>query len=437
MEHERFHYKTMQQLLDRAGELNVCIPMTEETDILFDAVEKGRISVPNRFAIQPMEGCDAEQSGIPGELTKRRYQRFAESGAGLIWMEAVAIRPEGRAKPNQLLLNEANLDPFKRLADHIRETSLKKNGFAPKLIMQLAHSGRYSNPHGYSEPIIAYNNPLFEKNGPIDPSCIISDDDLKKLEESFALAAVAAERAGFDGADIKCCHRYLLSEFLSAYTRPGEYGGSFENRTRLLRNCVAGARASTGKDFIIASRLNVYDGFPYPYGFGVKEGCGTEVDLSEGVELVNILHTKYDMNLIDTTIGNPYVNPHVNRPYDRGNYVPDEHPLEGVARLMQCVAAIQKSQPDMMILGSGFSYPRQYAVNMAAAMVKDGGCTLAGFGRMAFAYPDFIDDLKAHGKLDEKKCCISCGECAKLLRAGKCAGCVVRDSSRYKPYADR
>ncbi len=433
MEHEKFHYRSLDDMLQRAAEVGAEIPASQDVGCLFTKTEKAGIELENRFVIQPMEGCDAADDGVPGELTRRRYRRFAQSGAALIWVEAIAILEEARAKPNQLCLKERNLDAFKAMLEDIRETCMKKHGFAPKLIMQAAHSGRYANPNGYSEPIIAYNNPLFEKDKPIDPSRIITDGELRALEERFGWAAAMAEKIGFDGVDVKCCHRYLLSEFLSAYTREGEYGGSFENRTRLLRNSIAAAKAAVSREFIVTSRLNVYDGFPYPYGFGVKENEGITPDLTEGLRLVDILHDELGVNMLDITIGNPYMNPHVNRPYDRGNYIPPEHPLEGVARLMHCVGAVQKHRPDMLIIGSGFSYPREFSVNVAAGMVESGGCTAAGFGRMAFAYPQFIEDLKQNGAIDGKKVCLSCGECAKLLRAGQCSGCVVRDREMYKP----
>ncbi|MBQ4322821.1 MAG: flavin oxidoreductase/NADH oxidase, partial [Clostridia bacterium] len=223
-------------------------------------------SFPNRIAIQPMEGCDATKEGEPDELTVRRYDRFAESGAGLVWAEAVAIVKEGRANPRQLYISEKTLDSLKRMNERIREISLKKNGYAPVIIMQATHSGRYSKPEGSPAPLIAYNNPIFEKDSPIDKSRIITDDKLFELEEQYGKAAKMAEEAGFDGIDIKCCHRYLNSELLSAYMREGAFGGSFENRTRLLRNGIKNATDATGKDFIVTTRMNVYDGFEYPYG---------------------------------------------------------------------------------------------------------------------------------------------------------------------------
>ncbi|MBQ9968048.1 MAG: NADH:flavin oxidoreductase [Oscillospiraceae bacterium] len=436
MLHEKFHYQTLEELLETAKQAEGNIPVSDNMDVLFEPVDKNGIHFENRFAIQPMEGCDAAEDGTPGELTTRRYDRFARSGAGLIWAEAVAILPEGRAKPRQLHMKDDNLDGFKRMVEDIKETSMREHGFAPVVIMQAAHSGRYSNPNGYSEPIIAYNNPLFEKDKPIDPSRIITDDEVKRLEERYAWAARNAEACGFDGVDIKSCHRYLLSEFLSAYHREGEYGGCFENRIRLLRNAIRNAMDATGKDFIVTSRLNVYDGFPYPYGFGVKDGEGIIPDLTEGKKLVDILCDDLGVRMLDITIGNPYVNPHVNRPYDRGNYVPEEHPLFGLGRIMDCVTEIQKHRPDLLVVGSGFSYPRQFSAQLAAGMIERGGCTVAGFGRMAFAYPDFIQDIKKNGCLNSKKCCVSCGECAKLLRAGQASGCVVRDNQLYRPHKD-
>lgn len=432
MKHERFHYSNLEEIQKKASGIGVKIPVSENLSQLVQPVQKNGLYFENRFAIQPMEGCDAAPDGTPGELTKRRYDRFARSGAGLIWLEAVALQPQARAKPNQLLLTRDNVDGLKALVARIKETSLKEHGFAPVVIMQAAHSGRYSNPNGYPEPIIAYNNPCFEKDNPIDPSCIITDDALRKLEDTYGEAAKLAQEAGFDGVDIKSCHRYLCSELLSAYERPGDYGGCFENRTRLLRNGIMAAQASTTGDFLVTSRLNMYDGFPYPYGFGVAAEHGLTPDLTEPLKLVDILHHQLGVKLLNITIGNPYVNPHVNRPYDRGNYVPEEHPFEGLARMMDCVGAVQKNNPDLVVLGSGFSYLRQFAPYQAAGAVEEGICTLTGFGREAFAYPDFIQDLKKTGSLDPKKCCVSCGACARLLRGGNAAGCVVRDAGYYK-----
>lgn len=423
---QKIYAKEMQALLQLEQEQGVQLPLSEITDTLWDKVNCGTTEFANRFVLQPMEGCDGTKEGSPDELTKARYQHFAKSGAGLVWLEAVAIVAEGRANPRQLYLTEKNVDEFKRLVDNMKETSIKEHGFEVKVIMQATHSGRYSKPNGYPEPIIAYNNPLFEKEHPIDKSRIISDDDLKRLEACYGVSARLTEKAGFDGVDIKCCHRYLNSELLSAYTRSGAYGGSFENRTRLLRNGIAQAKGATGSHFIVTSRLNVYDGFPYPYGFGVNEGNGLSPCLDEAKKLVRLLRDDYGVGLLNISIGNPYVNPHVNRPFNQGPYVPEESPLIGVERMMHCVGEIQKSVSDMVIVGSAFSYLKELSPYLAAGAVKEGICTMVGFGREAFAYPYFVRDLRAKGYLDKKQCCIACGKCTEMMRMGQVAGCVIR-----------
>lgn len=427
MEHKRFHYKSLDELKQELDLVGVRLPLSEDLSALQREVKIGSKTAANSIAIQPMEGCDGTADGRPAELTLRRYDRFARSGAGLIWAEAVAITPEGRANPRQLWLTRDNLDEYKKFVAGIKVTCMRENGFEPVVIMQATHSGRYSKPEGVPAPLIAYNNPIFEGDKPIAAERILSDDYLYGLIDKFGASASLAEQAGFDGVDIKCCHRYLNSELLSAYTRKGDFGGSLENRTRLLRSGVAAAQAATGSDFIVTSRLNVYDGFAYPYGWGVREGEGTEVDLTEPLELVRVLHQEMGMKLLDVTIGNPYFNPHVNRPYDGGPYVPSEHPLEGVARMAHCVAEIQRANPELKVISSGLSYLRQFSANLAAGELENGVCSIAGFGREAFAYPDFPQDIFKKGAMEPNKCCIACGKCTELMRAGSTAGCVIRD----------
>ena len=429
MLHETFHYSTLDSLRAAAAEVRADLPLQEDVSPLFRPLPLGAKAAPNRIAFQPMEGTDGTEGGAPGELTIRRYERFAKAGPGLIWFEAVATVPEGRASAHQLYLTEENVDEFKRLTDDIRETCLRENGYAPVLVMQATNSGRYSKPHGYPEPMIAYNCPPLEDT-PLPADRIVSDDDLRRFEEAYTKTARLCQQAGFDGMDVKCCHRYLACELLSAYTRPGEYGGSFENRTRFLKNCYRAAQAGLSSgEFFLTSRLNAYDGFPYPYGFGVREGS-LEPDMTEAIRLIRELEAEFHIPLINITMGNPYKNPHVNRPYDHGNYVPDEHPLEGVDRVMKGVSEIQHAV-DIPVLGSAFSYLRQFSTNLAAGMVAGGHAAMAGFGRMAFAYPDFVQDARKDGHIDPRRVCLTCGGCAKLLRAGTPAGCILRDREVY------
>jgi len=431
MEFERFKYPTLDALREDAAKRGLNLPATEDLSSLAKSHTLKGKTVHNRIVYHPMEGCDGTKSGSPDELTIRRYKRFAEGGPGIVWFEAVAILQEGRANPRQLYLTEENLDDFKRIVSDIKATCFKHNGFEPLVIMQATHSGRYSKPDGVPAPIIAYNNPIFEKDTPIDASRIITDDHLQELEEYMAASAKLAVRAGFDGVDIKACHRYLNCELLSGFTREGHYGGSFENRTRFFLNCQKAVIAAVPSDFIVTSRMNAYDGFLYPYGFGVTDGNGLTVDLTEAKKLIGLLHEN-GMEFINLTMGNPYVNPHVNRPYDQGGYMPPEHPLEGVARMLGGIGELQTEFPDMQIVSTGFSYLREYAANVGAALLNESKCTYVGMGRMSFAYPNFARDAVS-GQIDKKSICLACGKCSQIMRAGSTPGCVIRDAEVYMP----
>jgi len=404
------------------------LPFSEDLSLLRQEFTLQGKHIANRVLYQPMEGCDGnaadDSNGSPGELTRRRYQRFARGGAGIIWAEATAVVEEGRANPRQLWLHEKNVGDFAAMAEEIKRLCYDTHGFEPLVLLQLTHSGRYSRPHGPPAPRIAYNSPVFEKDTPLPGDCIVTDDELCRLEEQFGQAAWLAEQAGFDGVDVKACHRYLLSELLSAYTRAGDYGGSFKNRTRMLLNCVASARART--NFIVTTRMNGYDGFEWPYGFGVREGDLTP-DYTEALALVKLL----GMEMINITIGNPYVNPNVNRPADTALNHSIEPPMEGVARILNSAAVIQQAYPDIAVVSSGLSYLRQHSANVAAGMIEQGQCAFAGFGRLSFAYPSLAADIM-RGEVTAKECCIACAKCSELMRAGSTAGCVIRD----KVYAD-
>ena len=423
-----FSFASLEELKRHVEHARLDIPLDENMEVLREPMQIGPVAVQNRLAIQPMEGCDGTRGGRPDALTLRRYKRFGAGGAGLIWFEATAVTHEGRANPRQLLLNEKNLDSFQAILALIKETALRAHGFAPPVILQATHSGRYARPEGVPAPLAAYinPNPQFQFT---NRARIITDDELKALEENYGVAARLAARAGFDGIDIKACHGYLNSELLSAFTRPGGYGGSFENRTRFFINSVLAARAAAPAGFLVTTRMNLYDGFAYPYGFGMAVSGGLEEDLEEPLRLVDILHNRLGMPLLNATMGNPYANPHVNRPFDKGPYEPPEPPLAGVARMYRITGRVQRAFPALAVIASAPSYLRQFGGNLAAGAVGRGDCRLVGFGRQAFAYPDFANDC-LHGRMDPGKCCVACGKCTELMRAGGTAGCVVRDEYR-------
>lgn len=434
MSQERFHYKTLEEVKERAEELKVYLPFSSGTDILKTPLKVGNVTFHNRMGIAPMEGADSLEDGSPSDYTIRRYVNEAIGGSALIWFEAISIVPEGRSSKTQLLLTEENVESYKRMNEKIKEAGRKANGFEPYLIMQANHSGRYSNPDNRPAPMIAYRHPQLEQYRAADDSCIVTDDYLKSLEESFGKAALLAKKAGFDAVDIKSCHGYLLAELLSAYDRPGQYGGNYENRTRLLKNGIKAAKVWEDENFQVTCRLGIYDGYEYPWGFGVSEGSGLKPDLKEPIRLVKELYGNCGIQLMNLTMGNPYATTHVTRPFDMGKYEPEEHPFTGIGRMIAGIGEVKKAVPEMVIFGSAPTYLRQFADLYTAGAVEEGFCDGMLFGRMAFADPDYANEIIKNGRIDPKRVCMTCGKCGDLIRAHKPTGCVIRDPKTFMPF---
>ncbi len=429
--HEPFSFHSLESLRKRIGELGLDLPVATGIAPLLEPLDLNGFRLPNRMVVLPMEGCDGLADGSPDELTFRRYQRFAAGGAGVLWFEATAVVEEGRANPRQLWIHKETLPGFAALIEQTHKAAPRR----PYCVLQLTHSGRYSKPGRAPRPIIAHRSPYLDPIHKLPPDYpVISDDELERLEDRYVEAARLAREAGFDAVDVKACHRYLVSELHASHTREGHYGGSFENRSRFFRNVVRKIRDAV-PGIAVTSRMNAYDAMAYPYGFGVDREDAARPDLAEPIELVRVLK-EAGAPLVNITIGNPYFNPHVNRPFDlpvSGGALPKEHPLCGVARFLAIVRRIQAEFPGMAVIGGGYSWLRQYFPNVAAAAIGSGWVSLVGAGRMSFAYPDFPRALAETGTLDPERVCVACSACTQIMRDGGRAGCVPRDAAVYEP----
>mgnify|MGYP000156237576 CR=1 FL=1 len=437
--HEPFHYHSLDELRRDISRAGVDLDLDENLEVLGQPVQAGSLRLPNRFVVLPMEGCDGTADGAPDELTFRRYRRFGAGGSGLLWFEATAVVEEARANPRQLWIHDANAGEFARLIEESLAAARETMGasFRPVTVLQLTHSGRYSKPGRRPKPIIAHRSKFLDPIHNLGPGYpLITDDELERLEDEYVAAAKAAKKAGFDAVDVKACHRYLISELHASFTRENSrYGGEpFENRTRFFRNVVLKIRDQV-PGLVVTSRMNAYDAMAYPYGWGVDREDPSKPDLREPIQLVRFLKEQ-GAPLVNITIGNPYYNPYVNRPFDlpiAGAPFPPEHPLIGVARFVHVVREIQQAFPDMPVIGGGYTWLRHYFPHQAAANVRKGWVTLVGAGRMAFAYPDFAREILNQGRLDPEKVCVSCSACTQIMRDGGRSGCVPRDAAIYEP----
>jgi 2,4-dienoyl-CoA reductase-like NADH-dependent reductase (Old Yellow Enzyme family) len=427
------------------------------------------LTAGNALCIQPMEGCDGTPDGRPDELTFRRYRRFGAGGAKLIWGEAAAVVEEGRANPRQLLVADATAADLERMLRLCRQAHREALGSDHDLVvgLQLTHSGRYS----YRRPLLACHDPALDPRTVVDKATgqtvdesypLLDDDYLERLPDRYVEAAKFAWRVGFQFVDVKQCHRYLLSELLAARTRPGRFGGSLENRTRLARTIIERIRAEV-PGLVVASRVNVFDGLPYRVGLdagGTGEPCpwqppvltawGTNPDDPFTPDLTEPLWWVGEMRrlgvaLVNVSMGNPYASPHIIRPFEYpppDGYHTPEHPLIGVDRHFRLAAQVQRAHPDLPVVGSGYSYLQEFLFHAGAANVAAGRVTFVGVGRAALPMPDFALQLLEHGKLDRKRVCRTFSYCTALMRSkhnelGQFAtGCPPFDKEVYGPIWD-
>ena len=392
-----FYLEKIEDLRKLAASLSLDIPMQEDVSVLGQALKIGPLKAPNRLAVNPMEGADGDSEGSPGELTLRRYKRFAAGGCGIIWAEAIAVVPEGRANPRQLWLHDKSKDAFANMVAEARKAARDAMGssHSPIIVAQLTHSGRYSKPEGVAHPIIPQRDPyrdaMIPQQLPItnaeaaipDNWPIVTDDYLDGLVEAYVKAAKLAFEVGFDAVDIKACHGYLINELLACLRRKGKYGGSFENRTRLLLTIIDAIKQKLGKDKTVVTRLGIYDAIPYPYGWGVDDNDYAKPDLTEPKKLFSLLSQR-NVPMINVTIGNPYYNPHFNRPFNEpiaGGYESPENPLAGVERMIRLTGQMQRAFPNIVLVGPGYSWLRYLMPYVGAAVLKNGMASVIGAGR--------------------------------------------------------
>ncbi|MBL8132341.1 MAG: NADH:flavin oxidoreductase [Anaerolineae bacterium] len=407
------------------------------------------VTIGNRFTILPMEGWDAEPDGQPSELVRRRWERFGSSGAKLIFGgEATAVRRDGRANPNQMVIGEETLERIADLRMALVQAHAQIGDTSDLLVgLQLTHSGRFARPNDKKrlEPHILYHHPLLDAKYKLtDAYPVMTDDEIDALIEDFVTAAVRAQQAGFAFVDVKHCHGYLGHEFLSAVERPGRYGGSFENRTRFLREIVAGIRRRA-PGLLIGVRLSAFDWLPfrpgadstgepeswtggYPYAFG-GDGSGVGIDLTETHRFLRLLED-LNIRLVCLTAGSPYYNPHIQRPAlfpPSDGYQPPEDPLCGVARQIGVVAELKRAHPNLFLIGSGYSYLQDWLPNVAQRVVRTGMADSVGLGRMVLSYPQMPADILAGRPLQRKQICRTFSDCTTAPRGGMISGCYPLD----------
>ncbi len=415
-------------------------PISDDVSILMEplTLANGHV-IPNRMVIQPLEGFDGTKEGNPSDLIFRRYKRYAEGGAGLIWYESITVADDGRCNPLQMIIKKETVPEIKRLVEESDAAAVAKYGRRPYNVLQLTHSGRRStNAEWKSTPLAVVPNPYIDHHNSIDGQSgeitFATDEKIEEIIEGFIHGAELAVECGFDSVDVKICHEYILRELLAAYNRPGKYGGSFENRTRAVFDIVHGIKERCGNKIDICVRLNAYDCIPWPHGWGMKQVEGVmEPDPAEVIKLCNMLVAE-GVDLINLSTMLPRY-----QPTGRGYLAELEEdaviePYKGVYALLDMTRKIKEAVPGGTFVCTGLTWFENFGGAVAAGGIKEGWFDLAGFGRQAFAYPDFAEDIMKTGSMVRSKCCITCDKCYELIQKGHVqSGCVIRDQEIYLP----
>lgn len=458
--------KTVENFRRHLASLNLNLPCDEKLETganaplarpVANVVINGK-SIGNRFAVHPMEGWDGTTDGGITPEVLRRWTRFGESGAKLICGgEAMAVRPDGRANPHQLIITEQHKDGLAKMRETLVAAHQERYGKTDDLVIgfQLTHSGRYCRPNSKNlESLVAYRHPILDRKFNVTSDAqVVSDAWVRELIQCYVRAAKVAWDCGADFVDIKHCHGYLLHEFLSAFTRAGDYGGSFENRTRILREIVQGIRAS-GNKIELGVRLSAFDfvpfkpdptraqpgklgpgipeefPLPYPYAFGVNQNNPLEYDLTETFRFMKLCG-ELGIKILNLSAGSPYYNPHIQRPAaypPSDGYQPAHDPLIDVARQMDVVRQLKAQAPSgMVIIGSAYSYLQEFLPNVAQAAVRENWTDMAGLGRMILSYPTIAAETLAGGLQTPKLLCRTFSDCTTAPRNGMISGCYPLD----------
>jgi 2,4-dienoyl-CoA reductase-like NADH-dependent reductase (Old Yellow Enzyme family) len=439
----------------------VCGPESPLAQPLPGIIVNGK-RIGNRWAVQPMEGWDGTTTGGVTDEVRRRWQRFGQSGAKLIYGgEAMAVCPNGRANPNQLVITGRNKKDLAGIREILVQAHRERYGSADDLVIgfQLTHSGRFCRPNDQKrlEPRVAFRHPILDARFNVTSDAqVLTDSEVGGLVQCYVGAAGIARDAGADFVDIKHCHGYLLHEFLGAFTRPGRYGGSFENRTRLLREIISGIRAD-GNTIELGVRLSAFDlvpfkpdparagpgklgpgipedfscCLPYRYGFGVNQNNPLEPDLTETFRFVELCG-ELGVKILNLSAGSPYYNPHIQRPaaYPPGDGYQIAHdPLIDVARQINAVRQIKARAPkNLALVGTAYSYLQEYLPHVAQYVVRHGWTDIIGLGRVVLSYPEVLADATTRGVLTPKFICRTFSDCTTAPRNGMVSGCYPLDN---------
>ncbi|MFP4006234.1 MAG: 2,4-dienoyl-CoA reductase [Candidatus Hadarchaeia archaeon] len=386
------------------------------TDQLSKPIKIGNKEAKNRIFLNAMEGNDSDEEGNPSSKTIRRYKELFEGDAGMISSGALTITYESRGRKYQESIMPRNREALKNLVEEMREVNED-----PLFIFQLTHSGELSTPD-FSKRVTVKELPGFGGE-------LLTEEDVRDIQDKFVRAARIAYECGADGVDFKLCHGYLGSQILRPYNdRDWEFGGSWENRSKFAFETFERMVDEVGdSDFLFGSKVSLWEGFPG--GQGTAGPDSAIMDLEEPLDLIKGLE-KRGADFVIQSAGCPSITLALTQPDAR---IPRDVYLHQT--FQQRISEVVGS--DMVVIGSGYSAFRNgdnrlQAVKKEEASIpywgnkciEDGVTDMVAIGRQSLADPKFPKKL-LYGDQEDINWCTTCDGCVELLIRQENVGCTV------------
>lgn len=354
---------------------------------LFSPAKLGRLEIKNRVVMEPMGNCLAALDGSCTDEDAAFYAERAKGGTGLIIAETTSVDYEhGRANLHNLALHcDENIPSFRKLADAVHE-------YGSHVFVELYHPGRQGMCIiNQNEPMAAPS--VTECQSVHQPTREMTTQECYEMVDKYVSAAVRAQKAGIDGVMLHAAHGYLLTQFLSPYTnkRTDEFGGSLENRARIVLLIMKGIREKCG-DYPMAIRISADE---FLDTIGLPKEAGITLEMSK--EYAKMFE-EAGCDAIDVSCG---IYETMNTAWEPAGY--DQGWKAYLA------AEIKKTVSIPVFCTSLIRDPAY-----AEKLLNDGVCDFVGSARQQFADPEWANKAM-QGREKEIRKCISCLNCMATL----------------------
>ena len=349
---------------------------------LFAPGQIGKVQLRNRAVMMPMSSNLVENDGTPGEHMRRYYAERARGGIGLIIVEAAGVDRETSCLAARDLLIDAD---YTTIA-HARMTeAVHRHG--AKIFSQLLHSGAIANIKYNKSPILA---PSDVPAGPGRPVPQPTLDDIHRIEDKFIQAACRAAKAGYDGVEIHAAHGNLMTEMLSPHynKRTDAYGGSFENRMRMITEIIGGIRQEVGAGFALSVRMS---------GDEMSPWLEDMMDLGYGLRVAKYLES-LGIDCLNVSNGSAV--------FPNGNCEPFSYQPGWKKHIAKAYTAALEIP---VIATNTIKTPA-----FAESLLEEGVSDFVGLGRSLFADPAFMRKAR-EGREGEIRTCIGCMYCRERV----------------------